>query len=258
MPVASRVLVGPRSDRWLALFGAYLGALRGIGVDVGMTAEVKAALRFIRDVDAPIIIDAGANVGEWSRLIRPALGERAVFYLFEPAPACVERLRCEPIAGTLVLPVALGERPGRLPLYTAALADKTASLHARRDSFFGDRDYEPQFVEVTTLDDFLDGQGIETVDFLKLDIEGHELFALRGAKRALAKGRVRALALEFGMSDLNSRTFFKDLWDLLRGDGYLLYRLTPGGALLPVAHYTEELELFSRWTTWFAAFKAPR
>jgi Methyltransferase FkbM domain len=92
---------------------------------------------------------------------------------------------------------------------------------------------------------------------MKLDIEGHELFALRGAKRALSRGRVRALALEFGISNLNSRTFFKDLWDLLRDDGYLVYRLTPGGTLLPVDHYTEELEVFFRWTTWFAALEAP-
>jgi FkbM family methyltransferase len=258
MPVASRILVGPRSDRWLALFTAYLGALRGIGVDVGMMAEVKAALRFIRRVDAPVIVDAGANLGEWTRLIRPALGNRAIFYLFEPAPRCVECLGREPMVGARVLPVGLGERSENLPLYTAAPADKSASLHARRDSFFGSLDYEPQFVEVTTLDDFVDKEGIEMIDFLKLDIEGHELFALRGARRALSRGRVRALALEFGMSNLNSRTFFKDLWDLLRADGYLLYRLTPGGTLLPINHYTEELEVFFRWTTWFAALEAPR
>jgi FkbM family methyltransferase len=223
-----------------------------------MMTEVKAALRFIRRTDAPVIVDAGANVGEWTRLIRPALGHRAVFYLFEPASSCIECFHREPIPGARVLPAALSERSESLPLYTTAPADKSASLHARRDSFFGNLDYQPQLVEVTNLDDFLDNEGIETIDFLKLDIEGHELFALRGARRALGSGRVRALALEFGMSNLNSRTFFKDIWDLLRADGYLLYRLTPGGTLLPVNCCTEELEVFFRWTTWFAALEAPR
>jgi FkbM family methyltransferase len=220
--------------------------------------EVKAALRFIRRGDGLVIVDAGANVGEWSRLLKPSLGDQAMFYLIEPAPACVEHLRRDPIAGARVLPVALGERAESLPLYIAAPADKTASLHDRRDSFFEKLDYEPHLVEVTTLDDFLDVERIETINFLKLDIEGHELFALRGAQRALAKGRVRVIALEFGISNLNSRTYFKDCWDILRGNGYFLYRLTPGGSLLPVSRYTEECELFARWTTWFAALDPPR
>jgi hypothetical protein len=50
---------------------------------------------------------------------------------------------------------------------------------------------------------------------MKMDIEGHELFALRGAKRALARGVIRPLSFEFGTGNINSRTFFRDYWDLL-------------------------------------------
>ncbi len=254
----SSVLVTPRSDRWLTLAGAYFSAIRGFGVDVGIPVEVRAAFRFIRCRETAVIIDAGANIGEWSREIRPALGSPATIFLFEPAPGAVERLRREPIAGARIVPMALGETSGLLPLYATTTADKAASLHVRRDSFFGDLSQSSEMVEVTTLDDFLAGQGIGMVDFLKLDLEGHELFALRGASRALADGRVRAVAFEFGISNLNSRTFFKDLWDLLRGHGYRLYRLTPAGALLAVDRYSEELECFARWATWFAAFEPPR
>ena len=40
------------------------------------------------------------------------------------------------------------------------------------------------------------------------------LEALKGAANSLASGMIKALAFEFGSGNLNSRTFFRDFWDL--------------------------------------------
>lgn len=80
-----------------------------------------------------------------------------------------------------------------------------------------------------TIDQVLDELGIETADFMKLDVEGNESAALRGAGRSLAAKRIKALSFEFGSGNANSRTFFHEFWDLLQPLGYTIHRIWPGG-----------------------------
>ena len=89
-----------------------------------------------------------------------------------------------------------------------------------------------------------------------MDIEGHELFALRGARPALAVGKICALAFEFGSSNLNSRTFFRDFWELLTAANSFFFRITPGGEEIPLAHCSEEHESLQH-TTNFVAERKP-
>lgn len=104
----------------------------------------------------------------------------------------------------------------------------------------------PGVTKVVTLDSVIASERIEFVDFAKLDIEGHELFALRGAREALAERRIGALSFEFGSGNVNSRTFFRDYWDLLIPAGFRISRITPGGRRVPVPVpvYYEDLEYF--------------
>ena len=99
-------------------------------------------------------------------------------------------------------------------------------------------------VPVVRLDDIIEEFQIEIVDFLKLDIEGAELDALLGAAAALRSGAIRALSFEFGMNNIDSRTFFRDFWDLLVPLGFSIFRIAPGGTLIRIREYREELEYF--------------
>ena len=96
-------------------------------------------------------------------------------------------------------------------------------------------------VPVVTLDDALHDYGIERVDLLKLDLEGAELAALRGAARSLKSGVIRVVAFEFGCPSIYSRVFFHDLWGLLAGYGFHLARVVPGGQLLEIRETAENL-----------------
>ena len=77
-----------------------------------------------------------------------------------------------------------------------------------------------------------------------MDLEGHELFALNGATTALKLGYIKALSFEFGAGNVNSRTFFRDFWELLTPLGFELRRICPGGVTVPVREYYEDLEFF--------------
>jgi hypothetical protein len=128
-------------------------------------------------------------------------------------------------------------------------------LHVRRDTPFESYQYQQTTVEVRTLDDIIGAYKIDFVDFVKMDIEGHELFALKGAQRALTSGKIGALSFEFGCGNINSRTFFCDFWEILTNANYSLSRITPHGSVIAVTQYYEDLEYFRGATNYIAELK---
>ena len=136
------------------------------------------------------ILDVGANVGSYTMLLARWVGDGGHVYAFEPAAASragLERhLHINGLSGRVtVRPEAITDRTG-----TAAFLD--AGTH-------GDNRLVPAAtadttsVPALTLDDFCEAQRIAP-DVIKIDIEGAELAALRGARRTIA-ARGPALAL---------------------------------------------------------------
>ena len=249
----SRLACSPPLRKPLRGLDAYLNFLMGKGSGVGwdLAHEIEAARAHVHRPD-PVIFDVGANVGEWTRQFLAAVPE-ATMFLFEPSADCRREIGKKGFARAEVVPCAVGESAGKASLHVSAEFDHSASLHAREDSYCAGTEYRTVEVEVVALDDFIDSRGIPFVDFVKMDIEGHELFALRGVKRALEGGRIGALSFEFGTANVNSRTFFRDFWQLLTAAGFQLWRITPGGRDLLVEDYYEDHEYFRSVSNYVAA-----
>jgi hypothetical protein len=144
-----------------------------------------------------------------------------------------------------VVRAAASEQSGTAELISDQPGSPIASLHPRRDSYFqGSPATRREQVPVTTVDRLMEEYGLTTIDFMKIDTEGHDLAALVGAEQALRAHAVRALSFEFGSGQINSRTFFHDFWDLLHPIGYRLSRVCPGGRSIAVDAYYEDLEHF--------------
>jgi hypothetical protein len=106
---------------------------------------------------------------------------------------------------------------------------------------------------VSTLDAFVASKDIACIDFLKIDVEGHEMSVLKGGANSIEAGKVRAIAFEFGSADVYSRIFFRDIWDFLTGHDYKIRRIVPGGNLVEVESYYEDLEHFRGVSNYIAA-----
>ena len=231
-----------------------VGKGSGTGWDKTETIATANVLRQVCPSGHPVVIDCGANIGNWTRELRSHLGnDSGRWIVIEPTPENIQRLQSLP--NVEIVEAAAGERAEKLQLYNYNSGSGWTSLHQRHDSFAEGHQFSVHTVPVITIDSLIADKGLDYVDFLKMDIEGHELFALRGAIQSLSARRVKALSFEFGSGNVNSRTFFRDFWDLLTPLGFELRRICPGGTTLQVKSYYEDLEVFRGVTNYIAVLK---
>lgn len=235
----------------------YIAFLLGKGSGSGWDTkgEVKSISRFINN-NNPVIFDIGANDGRWSLELCRHLDAGAKFYLFECASYCFHGLerRMKDIPNAKIIKHALSDHQGSIDFHVTTVGSGCGSVHERKDAGIIDYDYKKIKVEAVSLDNFCADNQIEHIDFLKMDIEGHEYTALKGALRMLKEHKISALSFEFGSSNVNSRTYFKDFFELLSGNGYNIYRIIPGGLISSrITFYSENLEYFRGATNYIAS-----
>lgn len=200
--------------------------------------------------NAPLIVDVGANDGEYTDAVLQQW-PKAQVVCFEPNPNSVAALgkRLEDrlaIANVSVVPAAVSSEGGAALLYfDGAEADLTASLHRRDLSYQGQAHGSNCVpVEKVTLERYIE-QGLgPIIDVLKIDVEGHELAVLRGAGDYLDPTYIHRIQFEFNSCALDSRVFFKDFWDLLTARNYRLFKMEPDG-LHVIDAYKPTLEDFA-------------
>ncbi|MCB1531260.1 MAG: FkbM family methyltransferase [Alphaproteobacteria bacterium] len=199
-----------------------------------------------------IIFDCGANKGDWSLGLKNELekklgasGLKARFYMFEPSALNIQIIS-DKIKGDTrfeIVPHGVSNEAGETVLYNVENGAGLGSIYKRN---LTDYDMSMDFKEeisLITLDHFIEQNHIEKIDYLKLDIEGHELCALEGAQKALTDKKIQHIQFEFGGCNIDSRTYFHDFYTHLREYGYLIYRITPLG-LLEIKRYHEIEESF--------------
>lgn len=255
LPLATRVFASRglrRLPPLLEMTGAALQSKRGGGC-AATWQEIEGALNFIT-APAPVIFDVGANVGTWTAALLKALPEAREVVMFEPQPSCWAKL--EEILSDRVSLVkkAASDAPGTLAFW-ASPNFEMSSLYEKPGGGDGSRQI---LVEAITLDDFIARNQIEAVDYVKIDVEGHELAVIKGARRSIQQGKVKAFSFEFGEPDIASRTFFIDLWEYLTGLGLRVYRLGHDGFAIHIPRYFPSLENFSGAANYVASINPPK
>jgi len=180
----------------------------------------------------PVVVDVGANIGEWLAEAARRLHPTASFVAFEPNPVAWRRLSSG-IAGSAFasraecIQGALGDHDGSGVLFNLGTASGTASLHRRNSASSGVISTQSEEVKVYAGDSFFEARSIARIDFLKIDAEGHELAILRGFSRMLNEGRISCLQFEYGGTWIDARVFLADAFALLESNGYSVGRLHP-------------------------------
>jgi FkbM family methyltransferase len=222
----------------------------GRASDYRNNGETEALARVAQMIksDHAVLFDVGGNKGEFTkRIIESWAGRTYDLHVFEPSRNTFailnDAVRNTKASGTVHLHnLGLGDKVGKAELFYDREGSGLASVY-HRDLSFRNISFEAhETIELTTLDTFCEAYGIAAIDFLKLDVEGHELAVLRGGAQMFKAGKVRVVQFEFGGCNIDSRTFFRDYYHFFEKD-FKLYRILSDG-LHAINKYSEKLEVF--------------
>ena len=192
--------------------------------------EARLVAKLLRPGD--VLVDGGANVGLFSLIAAVAVGPGGRVLACEPVAETMALLRANAAENdfpTLELhEVALSDRPGRAGFTVFEAGSGLAS--------FAPEDGGGRVVDVTaTTLDALTADVAGRVAVVKLDIEGAEVKALKGAARLIAHDRpVFVIELEPGHLARQGSSV-ADVREILAPHGYEAYAITPGAALVTLA-----------------------
>lgn len=178
----------------------------------------------LRGAGMRIVVDAGANRGEWSWAALESWPACQV-HAFEVAPRTYESLAAAlaPRFGERFLPrcEGLSQSVGTATMYYHPEDDRLTSDMVRHRG-----DAVPFEARLTSLDDFCDRQSIEKIDFLKIDVEGAEYKVMQGARRLIGQRAISCIQFEYGAFSIQTRILLRDYFDLLQ-DGYFIGKIFP-------------------------------
>jgi len=181
--------------------------------------EIEFLPSFIRNGD--VVVDIGANRGEYSFYLSKFVGENGMVLAFEPGNRAFKILR----------KIKDYYKLNNLRIYNMAVTNKIGNetlivpYFNRQSQLQTEQPIKgrKENVITNTLDNFLNDEHLSHVEFIKCDTEGSEYLVFSGAVNSIGKFKPVILV---EIADLHSIRFghnASDILELLKGHGYALY-----------------------------------
>ena len=247
VPVRGRLKLADKLGALIAPKEAELFSVNGITVELDhaqLTHRMmyydlyeENVMNFLKDYLKPgmIVFDPGANMGYFAAKCLGMVRPGGKVYSFEPSNTCLERLRANNDPSSIenweLLPMALTDRTGEMTFYDTPRVITRG--YACLENVSAPADRIPHKAQVTTIDDFCTERAIARIDFLKLDIEGSELPALRGAAGMITRGAIPVILVETTLTETD-RSITEEIDRLLRAAGYRSFHVERNGSLRPI------------------------
>ena len=181
-------------------------------------------------------LDIGAHIGYFTRLFSVLVGTEGKVYAFEPHPEnfCLLQTNISRLANIVLLNKAISDTNGVNRLFMSNANSGSHSLF-QPVVMLRNHTVSPSLEsEIVTLDTFWEESGRPSIDFIKMDIEGAEPRALRGAQQLLRHNKKLTLITEFCPANLRAGgTEPEEFLDLLSSLGFRWTAIGKGGELLP-------------------------
>ena len=224
-----------------------------IGMNFGNNGSLKETgelniLKKIKNIfqsdELLTVFDAGANVGEYPKLVSNLFGVNTTIHSFEPSKKTFEKFLENTSDITNIIPNNFGfsDTGNNLLLFTNRENSGLASVYQRNLMHFGIEMNISEEIKLSTIDKYCENNNISRIHILKLDIVGHELHALKGANEMINNKKIDFIQFEFGGCNIDSRTYFQDFFYLLK-DKYRIFRILRDG-LVEIPEYNEKHEVF--------------
>lgn len=172
-----------------------------------------------------IVIEAGANNGTETLLLSRLVGSTGKVFAFEPVEHIYKTLQlnlainyCDNVVAEQK---ALGESNGELYFNVLSEDFCNQGMASKYDERSADAKV---LVQQTSIDSFVTQNNIQSVDFIKMDIQGAEIELLKGAQNTLQKSK--PIIFTEATEDFFS---IEKLFQTLSASGYAVYLIKPKG-----------------------------
>lgn len=193
----------------------------------------RSEIAFMRRVCTPdrVMVDVGANVGLYTAIAGVGVGPAGRVIALEPDPESFRFLEqtvgANRLTNTKIVQAAASDTTGKARLST--------SSENRGDNRLYPNELADGCIEVKTLrlDDYLDADGVTTVDLLKIDVQGFEGHVIGGLVKTIHRSPKLIMLMEFWPSGLaQAGTSPLGLLHQLCDLGLVLHELTRGGRIV--------------------------
>jgi FkbM family methyltransferase len=170
------------------------------------------------------VVDIGANAGYYTLLFSHLVGPRGQVHAFEPVPPTFARLQANVrqagrSANVILNNQAMADEEKETELYLPGNDHGQAALTAHTFGSWATEDSVRTFAcRATTLDAYAERHGVDSLSFVKCDVEGAELLVLRGAAETIRRTRPllflevsRHWAADFAYQPVDVARFLEEL-----------------------------------------------
>ncbi len=158
--------------------------------------ELEIMKKEIKEGD--VVFDIGANIGYYTLMFAKLVGPKGKVYAFEPDPTnfslLEKNVKINNYKNVILINKAVGNKTGKIKLY---LSEENHGMHRVYESKYCKRAVD---IDIIKLDDLFN-KGIK-LNFIKMDIEGAEIDAIKGMSKLLNKNKPKMLT-EFAPVSIN-------------------------------------------------------
>ncbi|MBP7809025.1 MAG: FkbM family methyltransferase [Bacteroidia bacterium] len=170
--------------------------------------EIELLKKHIKQGDT--VLDIGANIGFYATILSDIVGEKGKIHCFEPDTTNFNHLKktTSSYKNIIINNKAVGPKTEKLKIYTS----KELNVDHRT---YKPEEYDQEIeIDAVSIDDYLKG---EKVDFIKMDIQGFEMEAMKGMKETLKNNPKVKMISEFWPYGLRkSGSSLRDYFVLLK------------------------------------------
>ncbi|MGV1100381.1 FkbM family methyltransferase [Thiovibrio sp. JS02] len=201
---------------WLNTTGYVDRCIREAGIFEPLSTRVVRQLVKPGDV----VLDVGANIGYYTVLLSKLVGGQGKVICFEPTKhygsVLEKNIQANGLRNIELLRVGLSDKQQEMDIQ---IGEHSATLHVpgNKKLNFSEK------IQLIPLDAYLGSHPLPRLDFIKIDVDGHEPLFLEGAKEALQRHEPIILLEISHMHYLNAGYNAWDFYKLLKNQGYYIY-----------------------------------
>jgi len=198
----------------------YIKSYNNLDYDIETNGEIHI-LDCLTRVDIRTVFDVGANEGAYTRACISRF-KNAEIHAFEIAPPTYEKLaRNLALARGKLNNFGLSNSEGVIDFNYSQDDDGKSSLLGGGD-IINKSLFSTMTANVTTGDRYCQDNAIQSIDLLKIDVEGAEHLVLEGFTDSFKRGIISAVQFEFGMINIYTKFLLKDYWHFFSQYGFVM------------------------------------